>query len=144
MIALDANLLVYAIRADAPHHAAALKVVRQLAEGDSQWLLPWPCVHEFLAISTHPRVYSPPTPQDRALNFMTRLLASPAVEVGHETSDHWRVLRQLLEDAGTTGPAVHDARVAAICIEHGASALYSADRDFTKFAGLKVVNPLAF
>ena len=35
-----------------------------------------------------------------------------------------------------------DAGLAALAIEHGAT-LYSHDRDFTRFPGLKYVNPLA-
>ena len=54
----------------------------------------------------------------------------------------WEVLRPLIEENRLTGPAIHDARIAAICIEHGVSTLWSADRDFSKFAGLKIVNPL--
>ena len=55
MIAVDTNLLVYAHRADAAEHAAALPVLRGLAEGRARWALPWPCIHEFIAIVTHSR-----------------------------------------------------------------------------------------
>jgi len=37
---------------------------------------------------------------------------------------------------------IHDARIAAICLENGVVELWSADRDLGRFAGLKVVNPL--
>jgi len=40
------------------------------------------------------------------------------------------------------GPQVHDARIAALCRDHGVHELWSADRDFSRFAGLAVVNPL--
>jgi predicted nucleic acid-binding protein len=40
------------------------------------------------------------------------------------------------------GSAVHDARIAAVCLEHGVRLIYSLDRDFSRFAGLKVQNPL--
>ncbi|MDH5716302.1 MAG: hypothetical protein OEZ22_01540 [Spirochaetia bacterium] len=36
----------------------------------------------------------------------------------------------------------HDVRIAALCLENGVSVLYSADRDFTRFPRLKVINPL--
>jgi predicted nucleic acid-binding protein len=32
--------------------------------------------------------------------------------------------------------------VAALCRQHGVRALWSTDRDFSRFAGLAVVNPL--
>ena len=52
MIAVDTNVLVYAHREDSPWHGAASRVVRDLAEGSAPWAIPWPCLHEFLAIVT--------------------------------------------------------------------------------------------
>ena len=40
------------------------------------------------------------------------------------------------------GAIVHDARVAALCRYHGVRVLWSADRDFSRFPGLAVINPL--
>jgi predicted nucleic acid-binding protein len=56
MIAIDSNLLVYAHREDAPWHDNAYARIVELAEGQSLWAIPWPCIHEFLAIVTHPRI----------------------------------------------------------------------------------------
>jgi predicted nucleic acid-binding protein len=55
---------------------------------------------------------------------------------------HWPTLRNILAAGQITGPMVHDARVAALCRQHGVRALWSADRDFGRFPGLTVVNPL--
>ncbi len=62
MIAVDTNILVYAHREDSPWHDSAYASIVELAQGRELWAIPWPCVHEFLAIVTHPRIYSPPTP----------------------------------------------------------------------------------
>ena len=62
MIAVDSNILVYAHREDSPWHDAASACIHELAEGRAQWAIPWPCIHEFLAICTHVRIYAPPTP----------------------------------------------------------------------------------
>jgi len=67
LIAVDTNLLVYAHRSDSPWFDAARKVLRPLVEGTATWAIPWPCVHEFLAVVTHPRIYNPPTPLRVAL-----------------------------------------------------------------------------
>ena len=67
MIALDTNVLVYAHREDSPWHEAAHARVAELAEGRAPWVIPWPCLHEFLAIVTHPRIYGPPTPLAAAI-----------------------------------------------------------------------------
>ena len=52
-------------------------------------------------------------------------------------------LRALLKSGRIVGPMVHDARVAALCLQHGVRELWSADRDFGRFPALTVTNPLA-
>ncbi len=143
MIALDTNLLVYAHRQDSPFHAVAADCVRSLAEGRSAWALPWPCVHEFYAIVTHPRIYKPATPAAKALDQVEAWFESPSLVLLAETELHWSTLRDLLQHAKVTGPRVHDARIAALCLQHGVRELWSADRDFARFKSLRVVNPLA-
>ncbi len=142
MIAVDTNILVYAHREDSPFHEAAFLCVAELADGLASWAIPWPCLHEFLAVATHPRIYTPPTPLARALDQVEAWLASPTLVLLAETSEHWPRLRALLEAGRVAGPQVHDARVAALCQQHGVRELWSADRDFSRFAGLAVKNPL--
>jgi toxin-antitoxin system PIN domain toxin len=142
VIAVDTNLLVYAHRADSPFHQAALNCVASLAEGTALWGIAWPCVHEFLAIVTHPRIYVPPTPLSRALEQIEAWLESPSLRLLGETEIHWSVLRPLLSEAHIVGPQVHDARIAALCQQHGVQQLWSADRDFGRFPQLSVINPL--
>ncbi len=142
MIALDTNLLVYAHREDSPHHAGALAVLRPVVEGLASWALPWPCVHEFLSIVTHHRIYQPPSPLPQALAFMASLLESPQIQLLGESPGYFEKLRLLALAAKLSGPRIHDARIAALCLHHGVSELWSADRDFSAFPKLKVRNPL--
>jgi uncharacterized protein len=142
MIALDTNLLVYAHRADSPWHGAAETQLRSLATGRGAWAIPWPCVHEFLAIVTHPRIYDPPTPLAKALDQVSAWLESPSLVLLQEAHDHWAHLGRLLGEGKVAGPQVHDARVAALCLSHGVTELWSADRDFGRFPELAVRNPL--
>jgi uncharacterized protein len=142
VIAVDSNILVYAHREDSQFHSAALQRITELAEGSANWAIPWPCVHEFLAIVTHPRIYSPPTPLVHALGQVEAWLGSPTIVLLAETRAHWPTLRGLLSTGRVTGPQVHDGRVAALCRQHGVRELWSADRDFGRFAGIAVVNPL--
>ena len=142
MIAIDTNLLIYAHREDSPFHESALACVSRLAQGRAPWAIPWPCVQEFFAIATHPRIYKPPTPIARALEQIDAWLESPTLVLLAESVVHWPQLKALLLKAKTAGPAVHDARIAALCLQHGVAELWSADRDFNRFADLKVVNPL--
>ena len=142
MIALDTNILVYAHRGDSPWHAAAAACVRELAEGAAAWAIPWACVHEFLAIATHPRIYRPPTALDRAVAQVDAWLESPSLVLLGEADGHWGALRAVVRAGKVLGPQVHDARVAATCMAHGVRELWTADRDFGRFAGLKAINPL--
>jgi uncharacterized protein len=142
MIAVDTNVLVYAHRADSPWHAHAIELMLSLAEGSRRWGIPWACVHEFIAIVTHPRIYRPPTPLGMALDAVRAWTASPMLTFLGEGEDHLDRLSALLRAAKSEGPEVHDARVAAVCLSHGVKEFWSADRDFTRFPALKVVNPL--
>ncbi len=142
MIAVDTNLLVYAHRADSPFHAKAKVLIAELAEGRATWAIPWPCLHEFHAIVTHPRIYSPPSTPEQSIAQIDAWLASPSLHILAENESHWTELRELLEQAKVQGPLVHDARIAAICLSHGVRELWSADRDFSRFPRLRVRNPL--
>ena len=142
MIALDTNILVYAHREDSPFHEAAFRCVAELAEGAAVWAIPWPCLHEFLAVVTHPRIYAPPTPLAQALDQVDAWLESPTLKLLTETAAHWPTLRAMITVGRVTGAQIHDARVAALCRQHGVRELWSADRDFTRFTGFTVVNPV--
>ena len=142
MIAVDTNILVYAHRSDSEFHARSAERVRALAEGRASWAIPWPCVYEFLAVVTHPRIYAPPSPLAKALDQVDAWLESPSLALLAETEGHYSGLRAVLESSRVQGPRVHDARIAALCLGHGVSELWSADRDFTRFTALRVVNPL--
>jgi toxin-antitoxin system PIN domain toxin len=142
VIGVDTNILIYAHREDSPFHKAAFDRVAELAEGPAAWAIPWPCLHEFLAIVTHPRIYNPPTPLARALDQVDAWLESPTLTLLAESSAHWATLRAMLVSGRIEGPKVHDARVASLCRQHGVRELWSADRDFSRFAELMVLNPL--
>ena len=142
MIALDTNLLVYAHRQDSPFHAAARQAIAALAEGRASWAIPWPCLHEFFAIATHARIYSPPSTPEQAAFQIDAWLASPSLVLLAQNEQHWSHLRRLIDKARVQGPMVHDARVAALCLSHGVRELWSADHDFSRFSGLRIRNPL--
>jgi toxin-antitoxin system PIN domain toxin len=142
VIALDTNIVIYAHRQDAPFHQPAARCVTELAEGRATWAIPWPCLHEFLAIVTRQGIYSPPTPLPVALDHVDSLLESPTLVLLAESEQHWPDLRTLLTASRVTEARIHDARIAALCREHGVRELWSADRDYGRFPGLNVVNPL--
>jgi len=142
MIAVDSNILVYAHREDSPWHEAAFVCMRGLAEGRAPWAIPWPCLHEFLAVATHPRIYAPPTPLALAVDQLDAWLESPSLVLLAEDAGYWPRLRTLVLEGQVAGPKVHDARIAAICLQHGVGELWTIDRDFSRFPQLRVRNPL--
>ena len=143
MISVDSNLLVYSHREDSPWNDSAYSCIAELAEGQAPWAIPWPCIHEFLAIATHPRIYDPPTPLEKALSQVDAWMESPSLLLLSESEDYWQQLQSLLQSGKVCGPQVHDARIAALCSYHGVAELWTADRDFGRFPTLKVRNPLA-
>ena len=141
MIALDTNVLVYARRAETPFHQQARRLVRGLAEGRRPWAIPWVCVYEFLRVVTHPRVFDPPSSLDSVLEDLESLLDSPTLVLLGEGPRHIGAMREALISGHATGNLVHDAHIAAILQEHGIREIWTADRDFERFPGLKVHYP---
>jgi len=142
MIALDTNILVYAHREDSPWHEPAAACIDGLAIGAKPWAIPWPCLHEFFAIVTHPKIYAPPTPRAAAVDQIDAWLESPALVLLGESGSHWPTLRALVNAGRVAGPQVHDARIAALCLQHAVGELWTADRDFNRYPQLKTRNPL--
>lgn len=142
MIAVDTNILVYSVREDSPWHRAARTCVRRLAEDGARWAIPWPCIHEFLAVVTHPRIYKPPTPAEDAILQVDHWRESPTLRLLGEDTGYWEHLTTMLAAGKAVGPLVHDARVAAICRNSGVSEIWTADRDYARFPGVVARNPL--
>lgn len=141
MQAIDTNVLIYAEIRSSHWHEKAQRLLRELAEGALPWAIPWPCIYEFLRVVTHPRVYHPPIPLSIALNDLRHILESPTLILLSETSNHPNVMMMVLEESGVSGNLIHDAHIAALCLEHGISELISGDRDFTRFPSLTIRNP---
>jgi toxin-antitoxin system PIN domain toxin len=142
VIAVDTNLLVYAHRADSPWHERARRAIVTLAEGRKSWAIPWPCVHEFLSVVTHPRIYDPPSTLEQAAEQVGAWLESPSLVLLSEVAEYWPLMRATLAGGRITGPRVHDARIAALCEVHGVSELWTQDRDFSRFPDLRTTSPL--
>ncbi|HKW85374.1 MAG TPA: TA system VapC family ribonuclease toxin [Burkholderiaceae bacterium] len=142
MIGVDTNLLVYAHRRESTFHDKALEALGTLAASVSAWAIPWPCIHEFYGVVTNARAFKPASTISEASAQVAAWLESPSLVLLHEGANHWAALHRLLVAGRVVGGQVHDARIAAICIEHGVREFWSADRDFNRFPSLTVRNPL--
>jgi uncharacterized protein len=142
MIALDTNILVYATRAEYPFHSEAHRALSELSSSGGRWTIPWPCAHEFLGVVTNQKFHRPPTPHNMAMQFLKNCAAFPSFGFIGEGRGYLDILDSLLASSKATGAMIHDAKIAAICIHHGVSELWTADRDFSRFPKLKTRNPL--
>lgn len=96
----------------------------------------------FVRVATHPRIFSPPAPVDRALAFATALRMQPNAVLLTPGPRHWEIFERLCLAAGAKGNLVADAYLAALAIETGSDWITS-DRDFSRFPGLRWRHPLA-
>ncbi len=142
MIALDTNVLVYAHRRDSDFFDPSAKVVRELAESGAPWAIPIPCLHEFYAVVTNTRLWKKPTTPQQAIKQIEIWQEALSLQLLTFTASHVATLSALCMSGRVVGGMIHDARIAAICIENGVRELWSADRDFSRFAQLRVRNPL--
>lgn len=142
MLAVETNILVYAHVSALPFHPAALDALMELARSPVQWAIPWPCVHEFCAVVSNNRAFDPCISAEDALDAIDLLRKTSRVKMIGPEAGHLEVLRDVVRASGARGGAIHDARIAAICLEHGVDEIWTADRDFLRFPGLRVRNPL--
>jgi toxin-antitoxin system PIN domain toxin len=138
---LDANVLLYAYNRDSPHHEVCRVWLEESFNGQEPLALPWQTLLAFIRIATNPRATSHPLTGEQACNIVGQWLAHPNVTVPTAAERFWPLLRELVVEAQVSGPLLTDAALAALALEHGAT-LCSTDRDFRRFRGLKLQDPL--
>ncbi len=142
MILIDANLLLFAYNPSFPEHEKARSWLEEVLSKPDLVRLAWVTVLAFLRISTHPRAFESPLSVDEAIPIVSSWLAQPIVDILEPGERHWTILCELMATTRSRGPAVMDAHLAALAIEHGVT-LCTTDRDFARFPGLQTFNPLA-
>ena len=142
MIVVDANLLLYAYAAASPHHQQALNWLEAVLSGDEPVGLPSQTVAAFVRIATDHRVPGYRRSPEEALHAVEQWLERPNVQLLVAGDRYIRLFRKMVIEGKASGPLVSDAEIAALTIENGA-VLYSSDRDFARFPGLRWVNPLS-
>jgi toxin-antitoxin system PIN domain toxin len=142
MKVVDANVLLYAVNQDAPLHAKAKPWLEQTLSGTEVIAFEWTVLLAFLRLSTRASVFPNPLQLDEAFEVMDSWLERPCASIVHPGERHLAVMKALLDPMGTAGNLTSDAHLAAVSIEHGAE-LCSCDSDFSRFPGVRWVNPLA-
>ncbi|MBV9238060.1 MAG: type II toxin-antitoxin system VapC family toxin [Xanthobacteraceae bacterium] len=142
MILVDANLLLYAYHPRAEQHDPSRAWLEDALTGQDLVRFAWLTLWAFLRIATHPRVFARPLSTAEAEAAISSWLAQPVAGILDPGERHWEILCGLVREGQAAGPLVMDAVIASIAIEHGAT-VYTADRDFSRFPGLRWINPLA-
>ncbi|PWT88008.1 MAG: PIN domain nuclease [Proteobacteria bacterium] len=142
MILIDANLLLYAYYPRAEQHARSRAWLEEMLSGSDLVRFAWLTLWAFLRIATNPRAFDRPLSPAEAEAVISSWLAQPVAGILDPGERHWDIVGRIVRDGQTTGPLVMDAVIAAIAIEHGAT-VCTTDRDFSRFPGLKWINPLA-
>ncbi len=134
----DVNILVSAFREDSPGHRLFKQVLEETVNGPSPFGLSRTILSGFIRVSTHPRMFSPPTPLPDALAFCDDLLSRANFRWIEPGPTHWGIFCRLCRETNATGNLVPDAWFAALAIESG-STWVTGDRDYGLFKGLERV-----
>jgi toxin-antitoxin system PIN domain toxin len=141
MTLVDSNILLYAYDAGCLQHARCRAWIEDRFSSHEPVGLCWTTILSFLRLSTDSRVYRVPRTWPDARQIVDSWLAQPSASVLHPGGDHWTILCRMISAGQARGPLLMDAHLAALAVEHGAT-LCTNDRDFTRFPGLRLLNPL--
>ena len=142
MILLDVNVLVYAHRPDSENHNRYKRWLEEALDTGLLCGLSDVVLTGMIRIVTHPRIFPDPTPTNVALEFASQLRAHPACITVSPGERHWEIFSRLCKLVGAKGNLISDAYFAALAIESGAEWI-TADRDYSRFPGLRWRHPLA-
>ena len=141
MILIDANLLLYAYHPRAEQHEKSRAWLEAVFSGPDLVRFAWLTLWAFIRIATNARMFDRPLSASEAETAISSWLAQPVAGILEPGERHWDILRSLVREGQATGPLVMDAVLAAVALEHGAT-LCTTDRDFSRFSGLRWINPL--
>jgi uncharacterized protein len=137
----DVNVLVYAHREESDRHEEYRGWLEEILSGGQSFGLSELVLSSCLRILTHPRIFDPPTPAERAFAFVRQLRDHPHAVVISPGLRHWGLFLDLCGKCGARGNLVADAYLAALAIESG-SEWVTTDRDYAQFPGLRWRHPL--
>jgi len=132
----DVNLLVYAFRTDAAHHAICRTWLNKLIAGDAKFALSKLSLSALVRITTNRRSYPLVSSLEDAFGFCDDLLKQPHCQIIEPGDRHWDIFQRLCVETNTRGPTITDAWYAALAVEWSCE-LLTFDRDFTRFPDLK-------
>jgi len=141
MILCDVNILIYVYRKDSGLHTGIRRWLETELASDRGFGISDLVLSGFLRVTTHPRIFNPPSPIADALLFMEMLRELPNAVRIEPGPNHWEIFTRLCRNGGIKGNLVPDAWFAALAIESGCEWI-TTDRDYARFTGLRWRHPL--
>ena len=141
MIVPDVNLLLHANNPVSREYTIAQNWVEAVLSGKETVGFCWPVLSGFIRISTSPRALLDPLETHEAIELVEDYISRENVVILLPTDRHWVIFSALLITAKIRGAMTSDAEIAALTIENGGT-LYTTDRGFSRYPGLKYINPL--
>jgi toxin-antitoxin system PIN domain toxin len=140
---VDANVLIYSVNEDAEFHQRAKQFIEKCAESSEPWVFPWPVACAFIRICTHSGILPRPLSPLQAITTIDQFIGLPHVTlVGEDDENCWNLFSHDITSLHLRGNAITDTLIIAIMRSKGVSTIYSKDRDFLRFKGIKVIDPL--
>lgn len=139
--AIDANLLLYASDESSPLHGRAVELLDEIVIGPEITYLFWPVAMAYLRIATHPAIFGRPLADAEARANLDALLALPHVQAIGEDDTFWARFTEVAEDVRPSGDLVSDAHLVALMLANGVRTIWTRDRDYRKFTGIRMRDP---
>jgi toxin-antitoxin system PIN domain toxin len=141
MVLVDANILVYANNLDAAEYLICKDWLDSMLSGREPVGMPWQVALAFVRLITNPKICKRPLSTARACKLVAGWLSRPQVSVIEPGQDFWPLFTEQILVTQMSGRRVSDVSLACMALEQGA-ALCTADKDFKRFAGLRLISPL--
>ena len=142
MIAVDTNLLVYAHRAGVPEHRPAQAALERASRDRRGWGTAVSCAAEFWSVVTHPRATGRPSAPAEAQRYLSSLVGEGGLEVWSPGPGFAARLAQMATELDITGARIFDLQIALTAFDNGATEIWSHDKGFAAFPGLRTHDPL--
>jgi hypothetical protein len=142
VIAVDANLLVYAHRAGCPEHDAARRAIEEAANDADGWGIPSACLFEFWSVVTHPSSLGGGSSPFTARRFIEALIETAGAAILPPAAALAPRCLQIAEQLDVRGPRIFDLQIGLAALDAGVTEIWTHDAGFVGIPGLKVRDPL--
>lgn len=142
-LALDTNILLYAVNADDPRQETARELLSELSTGTEAVYLFWPVVVGFMRIATGAGVFANPLSLTQAVSAIAALQALDHVHTPGEDAQFWAAFSEMVQEEGIRGDLMSDAHIVVLMRRNGVRTIVTHDRDFRRFDGIKIRDPFA-